>query len=142
MGATEPLAWDGGQTLTTQATRAGQLALPTTEDVIRVAADRHRETVTGQAPELESASLVSVVVSDDADQSWLREVLGSGGLREIVVIAENPGDGLLKVDLKPPWDADAPAVATVTLVIRVVPPHELDGFAPLQSRAHVARLAA
>jgi hypothetical protein len=80
--------------------------------------------------------------SDEPNQAWLREVLGTGGVREITVIAENRGDGLLRVELRPPWDADAPAVATVSLVIRVVAPHELDGFAPRQPLAHVARLAA
>ncbi len=140
-GATESLVWDGGQGLNAQGMRTGQLAMPTAQDVIRVAADRHLGGATSRAPEL-ATSADPLVVSDDGEQSWLREVLGSGGVREIVVIAENRGDGLLRVDLRPPWDAQAPALATVSLTIRVVPPHELDGFAPLQPAAHVARLAA
>jgi Zn-dependent peptidase ImmA (M78 family) len=140
----ERLAWDGGQSLVAQPMQIGQLALPSTDDVLRVAADRHFETEMGPGParELLPGSDHPVGHPDELDQSWLREALGTGGVREIAVIAENQGDGLLRVDLKPPWDADAPAVATVTLVIRVVPPHELDGFARRQPIAHVARLAA
>ena len=141
--APEVLAWDGGQNLATQATRAGQLALPGTDDVLRVAADRHLELGTSpRPPELASGPSQPATASSDSSQSWLREVLGTGGVREIAVIAENRGDGLLRVDLRPPWDMDAPAVATVSLIIRVVMPHELDGFAPRQPLAHVARLAA
>lgn len=139
---TQVLAWDGGQNLATQA-RAGQLALPSTEDVLRVAADRHLEIATSpRPPELASAPSQPTATSSEPNQAWLREVLGTGGVREIAVIAENRGDGLLRVELRPPWDGGAPAVATVSLVIRVVAPHELDGFAPRQPLAHVARLAA
>jgi Zn-dependent peptidase ImmA (M78 family) len=140
--ATEGLAWDGKQNLVAQSVRTGQLALPSTDDVLRVAADRHLEMEISPAPELVPGPDKAVAISDEPSQAWLREVLGTGGVREIAVIAENRGDGLLRVDLKPPWDADAPAVATVSLVIRVVPPHELVGFAQRQPLAHVARLAA
>lgn len=136
------LTWDGEHGLAPQAMRTGQLALPSTEDVLRVAADRHLEMEVSRAPELALGPGTPVTTSDEPNQAWLGEVLGTGGVREIGVIAENRGDGLLRVDLRPPWDADAPAVATLSLVIRVVPPHELDGFAPLQPLAHVARLAA
>jgi Zn-dependent peptidase ImmA (M78 family) len=140
---TEVLSWDGGQNLATQATRAGGLALPSTDEVLRVAADRHLELDTSpRAPEVTSGPSLPTATSSEPNQAWLREVLGTGGVREIAVIAENRGDGLLRVDLRPPWDADAPAVATVSLVIRVVASHELDGFAARQPPAHAARLAA
>lgn len=142
IAATEELAWDGGQSLTTRAMGTGQLALPTTEEVFRIAADRHLETEMSQAPELASGQREPVAISDEGNHSWLREVLGTGGVREIVIIAENHGDGFLRVELRPPWDAGAPTMATVSLTIRVVPPHELDGFAPLQPLAHADRLAA
>jgi len=83
-----------------------------------------------------------VIDTDDTDHTWLREALGVGGLREIAVIAQSQGDGFLKVNLKPPWDLEADPMATIKLRIRVDPQHELDGFANLQPRAHVARLAA
>jgi Zn-dependent peptidase ImmA (M78 family) len=142
VAATQVLAWDGRENLTAQSMRAGQLALPSTNDVLRVAADRHIEMEIRRAPEFVSGPDEPETNSDEPNQAWLREVLGTGGVREITVIAENRGDGLLRVELRPPWDADAPAVATVSLVIRVVAPHELDGFAPRQPLAHVARLAA
>jgi Zn-dependent peptidase ImmA (M78 family) len=142
IAATEVLAWDGGQNLGTQATWAEQLALPSTENVLRLVADRHLERQSNRATELTSGPGEPATTSSEPNHAWLREVLGTGGVREIAVVAENRGDGLLRVDLKPPWDADAPAVATVSLVIRVVPAHELDGFAPRQPLAHVARLAA
>ena len=139
----EVLAWDGGQNLAAYPMRTGQLALPSTDDVLRVAADRHLEIETSpRPPELASGPSQSTATSSEPNQAWLREVLGTGGVREIAVIAENRGDGLLRVELRPPWDAEAPAVATVSLVIRVVAPHELDGFAARQPLAHVARLAA
>lgn len=140
---TEVLAWDGGRNLATKAPQAGPLALPSTEDVLRVAADRHLETETSpRPPGLAFGASRPPATSSEPNQAWLRDVLGTDGVREIAVIAENRGDGLLRVGLRPPWDADAPAVATVNLVIRVVAPHELDGFAPRQPLAHVARLAA
>ncbi len=141
-GASEALVWDGGQSLTAEAMHAGQLAVPTTEQVLRVVGDRHLEMEIERAPKFASGPGEPATTSEELNQAWLREVLGTGGVREIVVIAENRGDGLLRVDLRPPWDADAPTMATVGLAIRVVPPHELDGFAARQQLAHVARLTA
>jgi hypothetical protein len=69
-------------------------------------------------------------------------VLGQGGIREIAIIAENIGDGTLRIELKRRWDNTAAALAAVSLNIKVVPQHQLDGFARLQPPAHVARLAA
>ena len=140
--STERLAWDGGEGIGTRAAHAAQLALSTADEVLRIAADHHREIEKRRASELESAPADIGTAADEADHSWLREVLGTGGMREIAVIAENEGNGILRVDLKPPWDPGAPAMATVSLSIRVVSQHELDGFARLQPLAHVARLAA
>ena len=139
---TERLAWNGGEGIGAWAVRGAQLALPTADEVLRIAADRYREIEIRRTLELEPAPADVAAVTDEADHSWLREVLGTGGIREIAVIAENQGNGILRVDLKPPWDPNAPAMATVSLSIRVVAPHELDGFAPRQPIAHVARLAA
>ena len=138
----ERLAWDGAEGFGARPGHAAQLALPTAGEVLRIAEDHHRDIEIRRAPELESAPADIVTAADEAGHSWLREVLGTGGIREIAVIAENEGNGILRVDLKPPWDPDASAMATVSLNIRVVAPHELDGFAPRQPIAHVARLAA
>jgi hypothetical protein len=113
--------------------------MPPAGEVLRIASDHHREVETS---ELEGTPVEIVTAADEADLSWLREVLGTGGIREIAVVAENQGNGILRADLKPPWDVDAQAMATVSLTIRVVAPHELDGFAPRQRIAHIARLAA
>jgi Zn-dependent peptidase ImmA (M78 family) len=139
---TQRLAWDGREGIGASAAHAAQLALPTADEVLRIAADHHREIEIRRAPELESAPADIVTAADEANHSWLREILGTGGIREIAVIAENQGNGILRVDLKPPWDPDAPVMATVSLSIRVVTQHELDGFAQRQPIAHVARLAA
>jgi Zn-dependent peptidase ImmA (M78 family) len=137
--STERLAWDGGEGIGIRAEHAAQLALPTADEVLRIAADYHSENL--RAPELESAPADVVTAVGETDDSWLREVLGNGGIRKIAVIAENQGDGILRVDLKPPWDPGAPALATVSLSIRVVAQHELNGFARLQPVAHVAHVA-
>ncbi len=136
---TERLAWDGGEVIGTRAAHSAQLAMPPAGEVLRIASDHHREVETS---ELEGTPVEIVTAADEADLSWLREVLGTGGIREIAVVAENQGNGILRADLKPPWDVDAQAMATVSLTIRVVAPHELDGFAPRQRIAHIARLAA
>lgn len=138
----EQMSWNGRDTIGARAKHGADLAPPTADEVLRIAADQHRETAIRRAPELEFAPAEIVTGSDEANRSWLREVLGTGGIREIAVIAENLGDGILRVGLKPPWDTDAPAMAAVSLTIKVVAAHELDGFALRQPLAHVARLAA
>jgi Zn-dependent peptidase ImmA (M78 family) len=139
---TERLVWDGGEGIGARAAHPAQLALPTAGEVLRIAADHHREIENRQTSELESVPAEIAAEFDEANHSWLREVLGTGGVREIAVIAENQGNGILRVDLKPPWDPDAQAMATVNLAIRVVTQHELDGFASPQLIAYVAHLAA
>jgi Zn-dependent peptidase ImmA (M78 family) len=143
---TAQLAWNGSDLLTGRVdTSSRQSALPVTMDVLRVAEDRHREAeaahMSGQTTSMPPLPGLGVD-TDNAEHAWLRQALGVGGLREIAVVAESQGDGLLQVSLKPPWDMEADPMATIRLVIRVVPQHELDGFASLQPRAHVARLAA
>lgn len=140
--STGRLTWDGGEGIGTRAAQAAPLVLPTADEVLRIAADYHSKVEDRRAPNLESATADIVTAADEADHLWLREALGVGGIREIAVIAENQGNGILRVELKPPWDTDAPAMATVSLSIRVVAQHALDGFAHLQPLAHVSRLVA
>lgn len=140
------LTWNGSDLLTERVNSASkQPVLPVTRDVLRVAEDRHREADAAHRSERSSSMAALPELMADADNpehAWLRQAVGVGGLREIAVVAESQGDGLLQVSLKPPWDMEADPMATIRLVIRVVPQHELDGFASLQPRAHVARLAA
>lgn len=139
------LVWDGGEVLLVQEARnSGQLALPTAREVLRVVEDRHREAESFGTSELGLGPRTNDVVgaADDQDHSWLRQALGVGGFRQIVVIAESTGDGILRLELKPPREQDTTVMATVSLTVRVRPSHELDGFADRQSVTHVARLAA
>jgi Zn-dependent peptidase ImmA (M78 family) len=142
LGVGEGLEWDGGENLTSLLAEGDELTGLAGDGVFRVAADQHREIeaidVSAFGPPRRDEVLA---LADDPEHSWLREVLGRGGIREIAVIAENRGDGTLRVDLKPPWDNSAAALSTVSLNVRVVAQHELDGFARLQPLAHVSRLA-
>jgi hypothetical protein len=135
------LAWDGGDIISTRSAGAIPVAPPNAQGTLRIASDHHREVEVGQT-ETGSGPAEIVTAADEADHPWLREVLGTGGTRRIAVIAENEGHGILRVDLKPPWDPEAQPMATVSVTIRVVAQHGLNGFASRQPVAHAARLAA
>jgi Zn-dependent peptidase ImmA (M78 family)/predicted secreted protein len=138
----DELKWDGGDGIDTRPVRRAPLQLPATSGVLRIAADQHRDALISPRSDLDVANTDIRTEIDEADDHWLREVLGTGGIREVVVVADNQGDGILRVGLKPPWNRSAETMATVNLTIKVVAPHELDGFALRQPIAHAARLAA
>jgi Zn-dependent peptidase ImmA (M78 family) len=139
----ERLVWDGDENLTSLLVGSSEPTALAGESILRVAADLHREVETVGVSALGTPrSDELLAIDNEREHAWLREVLGQGGIREIAIIAENIGDGTLRIELKRRWDNTAAALAAVSLNIKVVPQHQLDGFARLQPPAHVARLAA
>nr|WP_240949367.1 protease inhibitor I42 family protein [Cellulosimicrobium aquatile] len=65
-------------------------------------------------------------------------VIGHGGLRELVFIAEAPGSHEIRAQLGRPWEPGA--VDEFRTRVRVAPRHSVSGFAEAQRRSYIARL--
>jgi Zn-dependent peptidase ImmA (M78 family)/predicted secreted protein len=111
---------------------------------LRVADDRHIEAPLSASLSVENPHQLQINGGEmvESDETWLREALGVEGVREIALVADAEGDQSLMLELKPGWDSNLEALASLLLSVRVHPAHALDGFATRQALAHLARLAA
>lgn len=112
------LTWDGDTSVVDGATTHTAAGAPSSnEAVLRLVDQRYGSDPSG----------------DDST------VLGRGGTREFVFIADRPGRATLELERAREWEHAASATFSTT--VRVGPTHLLDGLARAQSDAYVARVA-
>ena len=127
---TGPLRWDGDQLLEHVAADGQRTDRPAA--VVQTAVDRSRE-------------LPPATFGDPAGP--LRDVdnvlprVGAGSVREIGLLAADPGQERIHLQLRRTWTTEPPAAST-DVNVHVRPAREIDGHVPQQTAAHAARLSA
>lgn len=104
--------WDGGRLLTSETTVSPAVAVPSELRVVR-------------------DSFLTLSSND---------VVGGGGVRELVMLADAVGSARIQAVLARPWQPDG-VVEEFGVSVRVAPPHSLEGFAGEQIAAHRSRIA-